>query len=152
LLLGPFLYHRLVWDNNGDQVGLKGVTIAEDLSDIEGLLELTLNLIRGNILTLSKLEDILLSIYNFKGAIWKEHANITSVNPAVLINGFAGLLWLTEITFEVVVALVADLPTGHRVASVRILIFTCVIHFWNINKFNIEAAVGATDMSRGRIS
>jgi hypothetical protein len=64
LFFGPLFKHGLVGNDDGDQVSLEGVTVAEDLGDVERLLQFPLHFIRGNILALSKLEDVLLSIDN----------------------------------------------------------------------------------------
>jgi hypothetical protein len=137
----------LFGNDDGDQVSLEGVTVAEDLRDVERLLKLALYLIRGNVLSLSKLKDVLLSINDLEGAVGEEHANITSVDPALCIDRFAGLLRITEVSFEVIVSLVANFTSRHVYTGFRILILTCIVHFWDVNKFNIEATVGATNMA-----
>jgi hypothetical protein len=137
----------LIGNDDGYQVSLEGVTVAEDLSDVERLLKLALYLIRGNILSLSKLEDVLLSINNLEGTVGEEHANVTSVDPAFCIDRLAGLLRITEVTYEVIVSLVANLTSRHGNTGLRILILTCVVHLRDVNKFNIEATVGATNMT-----
>ena len=53
LFLGPLFKHGLVGNDDGDQISLERVTVAEDLGDIERLLKLSLYLIRGNVLSLS---------------------------------------------------------------------------------------------------
>ena len=145
LFLGPLFKHGLVGNYDGDQISLEGVTVAEDLGDIERLLKFALYLIRGNVLSLSKLKDVLLSINNLESTVGEEHANVTSVYPALSIDCLAGLLRITEVTLEVVVTLVADLTSRHR-STCLILILTCVVHFWDVNKLNIEATVWATDV------
>jgi hypothetical protein len=65
---------------------LKGITINKDLSDVSRLAELLFNLVRSNILALSKLENVLLSVNDLKCTIGKEDTNITSVNPTFFIN------------------------------------------------------------------
>jgi len=137
----------LVRNDDCDQVSLEGVTVAEDLGDVERLLKLALYLIRGNILSLSKLEDVLLSINNLEGTVGEEHANVTSVNPALCIDRLACLLRITEVTYEVIVSLVANLTSRHGNTGLRILILACVVHLRDVNKFNIEATVGATNMA-----
>jgi hypothetical protein len=69
------------------------------------------------------------------------------VDPALCIDRLTGLLRITEVTFEVIVSLVANLTSWNGTTGLRILILACVVHFWDINKFNIEATVGATDMT-----
>jgi hypothetical protein len=121
VFLGPFLNNGLFRDNNGNYVSLKGITINKDLSDVSRLAELLLNLVRSNILALSKLENILLSVNDLKCTICEEDTNITSVNPTLFIDAILSLFWLTEIALEVVVALIADLSSGGR-APVFVLI------------------------------
>jgi hypothetical protein len=116
------------------------------------LLEFSFNFIRGNVLSLGKLENILLSVDDLESTIRKEHANVSSVNPAFSINSLASLFRLAEISFEIVITLVANFTTGHRSTSSRVNILTGIVHFGYINKFDIKTAVGTTDMSRGRIS
>ena len=137
----------MVGNDDGDQVSLERVTIAEYLGDVERLLKLALYLIRGNVFSLSKLEDVLLSINNLESTVGEEHANVTSVYPTLSIDRLASLLRITEVTFEVIVSLVANLTSWNRTTSLRVLILTCVVHFWDVNKFNIEATVGTTDMT-----
>lgn len=100
-------------------------------------MELAFDLIRCYILSLGKLEDVLLSIDDLEGTVGKEHANVTSVDPAFRVDGFASLLGLAEISLEVVVALVADLTTRHGDACLRVLILACIVHLRYVNKFNI---------------
>jgi hypothetical protein len=123
----------LVGNDDGDQVSLEGVTVAEDLGDVERLLKLALYLIRGNILSLSKLEDVLLSINNLESTVGEEHANVTSMYPALSIDRLSGLLRITEVTFEVIVPLVANLTSRHGSTCLRVSILTCVVHFWDVN-------------------
>ena len=59
----------LLWDNDSNYISLEGISVDEDLGDVEGLPNLLLNLIRGNILTLSELEDVLLSVDDLEGAV-----------------------------------------------------------------------------------
>jgi len=120
VFLGPFLNNGLFRDNNSDYVSLKGITINKDLSDVSRLAELLFNLVRGNILALSKLENILLSVNDLKCTISKEDTNITSVNPTLFIYAILSLFWLTEVALEVVVALIADLSSG---GSAAMLVF-----------------------------
>jgi hypothetical protein len=115
-------------------------------------LELSFNLVWSDVLTLSKLEDVLLSIDNLKGSIGEEHTNVTSMYPSFRINGLTSLLWLSKVALEVVIALVANFTTRHASTSLRILIFTSVVHLGHINKLDIKAAVRTTDMTRGRVS
>jgi hypothetical protein len=123
----------LVGNDDGDQVSLKGVTVAEDLGDVERLLKLALYLIRGNVLSLSELEDVLFSINNLESTVGEEHANVTCVDPALSIDSLACLLRITEVTFEVIVSLVANLTSWNGTTGLRILILTCVVHFWDVN-------------------
>jgi hypothetical protein len=150
ILLGPLLKQRLLWDNNGDDIGLKGVTINKDLCDVERLSNLLLNLIRGNVLALSKLEDVLLSVNDLKSAILKEDTNITSVNPPFVINAVFSLVGLTEVTLKVVVALVADLAAWCRTALI-ILILRGVVHVRDIYQFDIQAFVGPAHVATSRV-
>jgi len=122
VFLGPFLNNSLFRDNNSDYVSLKGITINKDLSDVSRLAELLFNLVRGNILALSKLENILLSVNDLKCTISKEDTNVTSVNPTLFIYAILGLFWLTEIALEVVVALIADLSSGGRAAMLVLIL------------------------------
>jgi hypothetical protein len=101
---------------------LKGITINKNLSDVSRLAELLLNLIWSYVLTLCKLENILLSVNDLKCTISKEHTNITRVNPTFLINAILSLFWLTEVTLEVIITLVADLSSGGRAAMLVLII------------------------------
>jgi hypothetical protein len=101
---------------------LKGITINKDLSDVSRLAELLFNLVRSNILALSKLENVLLSVNDLKCTISKEDTNVTSVNPTLFIYAILGLFWLTEIALEVVVALIADLSSGGRAAMLVLIL------------------------------
>ena len=101
---------------------MKGVSVNENLSDVGRLAQLLLNLVRSDVLTLGKLENVLLTIYDLKGTVGKEGTDVTGVNPTLGINGLLGLFWMTEITLEVVVTLVANLASRSRV-SIFILIF-----------------------------
>jgi hypothetical protein len=69
------------------------------------------------------------------------------VNPALRVNRLLGLFRLSEISFEVVVSLVAHFTARHGSTSLRVLIFTCVVHFRNVNKLDIKAAVRTTNMA-----
>jgi hypothetical protein len=151
VFLGPFLNNGLFRDNNSDYISLKGITINKDLSDVSRLAELLFNLVRSNILALSKLENVLLSVNNFKSTVGKEHSNVAGVHPTFSVNCLTGLVRLAEITFEVVVTLVANFTTGHRGACSRILILASIVHFGDINKLDIEAAVGTSDVTRSWI-
>ena len=150
VFLSPLFKLGLLWDNNTNNISLKRVTIDKDLSDIEGLSNLLLNLVGSDVLTLSKLEDILLSVNDLKGTVGEENADITSVNPALFIDTFSGLLRLTEVTLKVVVALVAHFTTGGG-AALLILILRGVVHIRYINELDVEALVGTTDMATSRI-
>jgi hypothetical protein len=66
VFLGPFLNNGLFRDNNSDYISLKGITVNKDLSDVSRLAELLFNLVRSNILALSKLENVLLSVNDLK--------------------------------------------------------------------------------------
>jgi hypothetical protein len=101
---------------------LKGITINKDLSDVSRLAELLLNLIRCDVLALSKLENILLSVNDLKCTISKEDTNVTSVNPTLFIYAILSLFWLTELALEVVVALIADLSSGGRAAMLVLIL------------------------------
>jgi hypothetical protein len=101
---------------------LKGITINKDLSDVSRLAELLFNLVRSNILALSKLENVLLSVNDLKCTISKEDTNVTSVNPTLFIYAILSLFWLTEIALEVVVALIADLSSGGRAAMLVLIL------------------------------
>ena len=129
---------------------LERVSIDEDLSDVLGLDHLVFYLVWCDILALRELEDVLLSVYDLKSTAWKELTNVTSVDPAVSINGISGLLRLSEVPLKSIVALVADLSTWHR-NSIFILILASVGHFWDINEFNVESRVRSSDMATGGI-
>jgi hypothetical protein len=150
VFLGPFLNNGLFRDNNSNYVSLKGITINKDLSDVSRLAELLFNLVRSNILALSKLENILLSVNDLKCTISKEDTNITSVNPTFFIDAILSLFWLTEIALEVVVALIADLSSGGRTA-VFVLILGGVVHVRDVNQLDIKAFVRTSDVAASRI-
>jgi hypothetical protein len=122
VFLGPFLNNGLFRDNNSDYISLKGITINKDLSDVSRLAELLFNLVRSNILALSKFENVLLSVNDLKCTISKEDTNVTSVNPTLFIYAILSLFWLTEIALEVVVALIADLSSGGRAAMLVLIL------------------------------
>jgi len=130
---------------------LKRITVTEDLSNICRLTKLAFDFIWGNVLTLSQLEYVFLSVNDLKGAIRKEHTDVASVYPAILIDSLPSLVGLTEISLEVIVTLVANLTSRERIASLRVLILACIVHLRNIDKFNVKATVRAADMTRCRI-
>jgi hypothetical protein len=124
---------------------LKRVSINKDLLNVLRLLKFLFNFIWCNILTLREFEYVLLSINNFERSIWQEHADVTSMAPPLRIKTVTSLFGLTEIALKDVVSRVADFPSRHG-NTVLILIFTGVIHIWNINKLDVEGWVGTTDV------
>ena len=109
-----------------------------------------LNLVGSDVLTLSKLEDVLLSVNYLKGTVSEENTDIASVNPALFVDAISGLLGLTEVTLKVVVALVAHFTTRGG-ATLLISILRGVVHIRDVYELNVETLEGATDMATGRI-
>ena len=132
VFLSPLFKLRLLWDYDSHNVGLEGVTVDKDLSDVEGLPDLLLNLVGSDVLTLSKLEDVLLSVNDLKGTVGEENTDIASVNPALFVDAVSGLLGLTEVTLKVVVALVANFTTRGG-AALLISILRGIVHIRDIH-------------------
>ena len=128
----PFVKNGLVWHNDSDQIALKGVAVDEDLGDVEGLSDLALDLVGDYVFALGQFKDVLLSVDDLECSIGCELADVTGVNPAVLIDCLLGKFGLLVVSLEAVVAAVADLTSGHWV-SAFILIIACVVHVGDIH-------------------
>ena len=74
--------------------------------------KLVLKLVRDDILSLRQLEDVLQSVDNLDCSVRQNNTNVTSVNPAVLINGLSCFIGLVEVACEAVIASDADLSSG----------------------------------------
>jgi len=129
---------------------LERVAVHEYLSDIGALLNLLLDLVGRDVLSLGELEDVLLSVDDLEGTARQEHANITGVHPARLVEGVASLLRLTEVAFEGVVAAVADLATGEGDALL-VFVLTCVVHVGHVDKLNDQSREWTSDVAAGRV-
>jgi hypothetical protein len=81
VVLGPLQELLLLRNDNGDEVVLKAISIDEVLMDDVALLESVFKLVRNDVLTLRKLENVLLSIDDLDGSIRENGTDITGVNP-----------------------------------------------------------------------
>ena len=77
------------------------------------LSQFVFNLVWNDVLTLGEFEDVLLSVDNLDYSAWKNNADITSVNPTILINSLSGSFLLSEVTLEDIVTSVANLTSRH---------------------------------------
>ena len=66
-----------------------GFSVAKDLSDELGFHVNIFHFVRGDVLSLLQLEDVFLSVNNFKGIVVMQHlAHVSSLEPAVTCDTF----------------------------------------------------------------
>ena len=74
--LGPLLDRTLSRHNDGDHAGLERVAVHEALGDVVTVAVDTLNILRGHVVTVGKLEDLLLVVDDLQGPVWLPLTNI----------------------------------------------------------------------------
>jgi hypothetical protein len=125
---------------------LKRVSVNEDLCHIGRLSYLGFDFVWNDILSLGKLEDVLLAINNFQATSLSELANISSVHPTIAVNSGLCNIRLSVIPLEAVIASIAYL-TSRSGSALMISIFRRVIHFRDIYKLNIKRRHRSTNMT-----
>jgi hypothetical protein len=89
-----------IWVNDSDIKVLQRVAIKEALSDIWTSEVNVLDFFWGDVLSLTKLVNILFSINDFQGAIRQNYSDVPTVVPAVLIDGLCGVLFIQVVSLE----------------------------------------------------
>lgn len=119
---------------------LQWVTIKETLSNIRTSEVNVLNLLGGNVLSLTQLVNILLSVDDFQGAIGQNYSDISAVIPTVIVDSLFCVLLVQVVSFEDWVASCANLSSG-RVVGRK------VVHLWHIYQLELCCYVWATDVT-----
>ena len=57
-------------------------------------MENVFDLLRGDVLSLTELEDVLLAVDEFESIALDDHADVSCVQPTSLVNRLLRLLWL----------------------------------------------------------
>jgi hypothetical protein len=78
----------------------EGVSVDEDLRDIGALFIHSFKLLRYNVLTLGKLEDIFDAVDNFVGIAFQELADVTGVKPTLRVLGLLSQCRVSEVPNE----------------------------------------------------
>mmetsp|Transcript_7586 Transcript_7586/g.21562 ORF Transcript_7586/g.21562 Transcript_7586/m.21562 type:complete len:230 (-) Transcript_7586:1425-2114(-) len=141
LRAGPTQKNFLVRYNDGHQESLETVPMDEGLSHPLALNEDILDLLRGNVLALGKLKDVLLPIDDLETAVRQDSADITRVEPSVLIDGILGLLLLLVVANKACRGAHTQFPP--RVG----LVATEVVHLRNIYELQLGARGGGTNVA-----
>lgn len=144
ILLGPGLSTFVEGDNH-DGVALKGVGVdetgANQVTDSKG----TFELLRSNVLTLRKFHDHLGTINDGNTSVLVGFADISGVEPALLIEGFLGDLREQVVALEDVRASDLDLSAGVRLVGRE------VVHFRNVLQSNLGASNRSSNVTEVRI-
>ncbi len=82
----------LLWNNNANNIVAKGVSVDECRSDGLRKSHDTFNFLGGDVLSLRKFEDVLASINDLDRAIRIDLANISCLEPALLIKSLRCLI------------------------------------------------------------
>ena len=142
VVLGPLIKEERVKGDDGDDAILQRVTIEPELSDPTRGGELQLNVLGGNVLSLSELEDVLLTIDDSKGTVFSELSDITSVVPAALLKVSSSLL-------GVLVVPRGDRGTSDANLTTRRLVSGQVVHLGDIDKLDLNRGNGSTNVVGG---
>ena len=105
---------------------LQWVTIKETLSNIRTSEVNVLNFLRGYVLSLTQLVNILLSVDDFQGAIGQNYSDISAVIPAVIVDSLFCVLLVQVVSFEDWVTSCTNLSSW-RVVGRK------VVHLWDID-------------------
>mmetsp|Transcript_111454 Transcript_111454/g.296166 ORF Transcript_111454/g.296166 Transcript_111454/m.296166 type:complete len:266 (-) Transcript_111454:1015-1812(-) len=93
MLLRPSSRYVWIHDDHAHQLGLQAVAVDVVLRHKLALHVQVLDLLRGDILALRKLEEVLLPVDDLQAAVWRPQPDVARVEPAVLVDGLGGLVW-----------------------------------------------------------
>ena len=85
---------------DGNYMIPEGVSVDEDLRDIDALFIHSFELLRYNVLTLREFEDIFDAVDNFEGVAFQELADVTGVEPTLRVLGLLSQGRVSEIPNE----------------------------------------------------
>jgi len=108
-----------------------------DLLNVRALCVDVLKLFRGDVLSLSQLENVLCSVNDSDTSIGQDNADVTRQQPPVF-NGLLVLFIVFEVALEDRGTFETDFSSG--VGSV----LRCVSHFWNVPQADLAARNGST--------
>lgn len=144
VLLGPGLSTFIEGDNH-DGVALEGVGVdetgADQVTDSEG----TFELLRSNVFTLRQFHDHLCTINDGNTSVFVGFADISSVEPALFIEGFLGDLREQVVALEDVGSSDLNLSTGVRLVGRE------VVHVRNVLQSNLSAHNRSSNVTEVRI-
>lgn len=144
VLLGPGLSTFIEGDNH-DGVALEGVGVdetgANQVTDSEG----TFELLRSNVFTLRQFHDHLCTINDGNTSVFVGFADISSVEPALFIEGFLGDLREQVVALEDVGSSDLNLSTGVRLVGRE------VVHVRNVLQSNLSAFNRSSNVTEVRV-
>lgn len=104
-----------------------------------------LDFLGGDVLALLQLEYILFPVYNFETAVWQQHPDVSSVEPALAVNELLGALLVLEVAGDDR-APHADFAPGHEL-SLLVRVSAFVVHFRNVLEHELGRDCHLTDHS-----
>lgn len=132
----------LSWDNERNWLALLLIGIDADISNNSCRSVDRLKLLKGNVLSVQSLDQVLLTVDNGEVAILVELANITSLKPSIGSHSRSGLL------IVLVVALHNRVATDPNLSLWKGLIGDEVAGLWKVDELDLDRA---WDISNGRI-
>lgn len=80
-------------DDDSNTAILERITVNEDLLDVLGQGVFVLELLRGDVLTLGKLKDVLDTVDDLDRTVRVDHTDIAREEPALIVKGFSSLIF-----------------------------------------------------------
>lgn len=139
-LLGEVKDGVTVGDDGSNTVVVLRIDVDDDALDIGRVAENRLELFKGNVLTMGRLDEVLLTINDGESSVGIRDTNITSREPTV-VEGLGGLLRLLVVTLRNGSTAQPDLTTGIR------LIGASVVHIGDIDELDLHGGEGRTKAS-----
>ena len=128
---GPLHAPGLLGNDDANASVLEGVTVDEGLCDHLGKGHDLLDLLRGDVLSLRQLEEILGAVNDLDGSVGENLCHVTGHEPALSIEAFVGLIPSLVVAREDGGTVHADLASRVR------LVGAGVVHIWEILQANL---------------
>jgi hypothetical protein len=115
--------------------------VQEDFVDEIALCVQILHFLSGDVLALLKFENILFTINNLQAfCVCQQLSDVSSPEPSVFTDCLFGLFSVFVVSQKDAVSSDPDLSSWRRSVF---LIFVCtqILHFWNVNEFELESGL-----------
>lgn len=98
------------------------------------------DLLRGDVLSLRQLEDVLGSVDDLEGSVGQQLTDVSTVHESVLVDALVSLGLVLVVAQENGMSSQADLSSWVGVSGK-------IFHFWDVNKLELQGANGSSDSS-----